>query len=65
MAVIRPFCAIRPAREKAEKIAALPYDVYNRMEAKEVAARNPESFLKIDRAETQLADTVDMYAPKI
>ena len=65
MAVIRPFCAIRPAREKAEKIAALPYDVYNRMEAKEVAARNPESFLKIDRAETQLADTVDMYAPEV
>ncbi len=65
MAVIRPFCAIRPAREKAEKIAALPYDVYNRMEAKEVVARNPESFLKIDRAETQLADTVDTYAPEV
>lgn len=65
MAVIRPFRAIRPAREKAEKIAALPYDVYNRKEAKAVVAGNPESFLKIDRAETQLADTIDTYAPAV
>ena len=35
MATIRPFSAIRPSREKADKIAALPYDVYNRREAKE------------------------------
>lgn len=61
MAVIRPFCAIRPAREKAEKIAALPYDVYNRKEAKEEVSKHPESFLKIDRAETQLGDDVDTY----
>lgn len=65
MAVIRPFCAIRPSREKADKIAALPYDVYNRREAKEVVAKNPESFLKIDRAETQLDDSVDTYAPEV
>ncbi|MCI8483344.1 MAG: DUF1015 domain-containing protein [Lachnospiraceae bacterium] len=65
MAVIRPFCAIRPSREKAEKIAALPYDVYNRQEAKAIVQKNPESFLKIDRAETQLADTVDTYDPAV
>jgi len=65
MAVIRPFCAIRPNREKADRIAALPYDVYNRKEAKEEVLKNPESFLKIDRAETQLADSVDTYDPKV
>ena len=27
MADIRPFCAVRPAVELADKIAALPYDV--------------------------------------
>lgn len=61
MAVVKPFAAIRPQREKAAKIAALPYDVYHREEAKKVVAENPESFLKIDRAETQLEDSVDMY----
>ncbi len=65
MAVIRPFCAIRPTREKADKIAALPYDVYNRKEAKEEVARNPQSFLRIDRAETQFDDGVSTYAPEV
>lgn len=65
MAVIRPFSAIRPCREKAEKIAALPYDVYNREEAKETVKRNTESFLRIDRAETQFDDSVDTYAPEV
>lgn len=65
MAVIKPFCAIRPDRAKADKIAALPYDVYNREEAKAEVKKHPESFLKIDRAETQLADTVDTYEPQV
>ncbi len=65
MAVIRPFSAIRPSEEKAGKIAALPYDVYNRQEAKEAVAGNPYSFLRIDRAETQFDDSVDTYAPEV
>lgn len=65
MAVIKPFCAIRPAVSKAERIAALPYDVYNRTEAKEEVKKHPESFLNIDRAETQFADTVDIYSPEV
>lgn len=62
MATIKPFLCIRPAEGKAADIAALPYDVYNRKEAKEVVAKNPDSFLKIDRAETQFDDSVDTYA---
>ena len=30
MAKVRPFICVRPAADKADKIAALPYDVYNR-----------------------------------
>lgn len=65
MAVIRPFFSIRPNVEKAEKIAALPYDVYNREEAKAVVEKNPLSFLKIDRAETQFDDSVDTYDERV
>lgn len=65
MAVIRPFAGIRPCQEKADKIAALPYDVYNRQEAKKVVEQNPESFLKIDRAETQFDDSVGTYENKV
>lgn len=62
MAVVKPFPCIRPAKELASKVAALPYDVYNRKEALEVVAGNPCSFLNIDRAETQFSDDVDTYA---
>lgn len=62
MAIIRPFRAYRPTADKAAAIAALPYDVYNRQEAKEVVKNNPDSFLNIDRAETQFDDSVDTYA---
>ena len=65
MAVIRPFFSIRPSEEKADKIAALPYDVYNREEAKEAVANHPLSFLNIDRAETQFDDTVDTYDERV
>ncbi len=65
MAVIKPFVCVRPAADKAEKIAALPYDVYNRQEAVEVVKKNPQSFLAIDRAETQFSDDVDTYAPEV
>ncbi len=61
MAKILPFRGIRPSKERAAKIAALPYDVYNREEAKAVVEKNPESFLAIDRAETNFSDQVDTY----
>lgn len=61
MATIRPFCCIRPTAELAHKIAALPYDVYNRQEAKEIVKNNPLSFLAVDRAETSFDDSVDTY----
>ena len=65
MAEIRPFSCIRPKQEEAALIAALPYDVYNRTEAKEAVAGRPLSFLNIDRPETQFEDSADMYAPQV
>lgn len=65
MAIIKPFVAIRPDIDVADRVAALPYDVYNRAEAAEEVRREPLSFLKIDRAETQFDDSVDTYAPQV
>ena len=62
MAIVKPFRGYRPAKDLAERIAALPYDVYNRQEAKAEVEREPLSFLKIDRAETQFPDEVSTYA---
>lgn len=65
MAEIRPFRCIRPNKEVASKVAALPYDVYNRQEAKKEVQKNPMSFLAADRAETQFPDDVDLHDPKV
>lgn len=65
MVNLRPFCAVRPAKEYAASIAALPYDVYDRTQAKAAVSCNPLSFLKIDRAETQFSDETDMYADAV
>ena len=65
MSDIKPFLCVRPSVEMASTIAALPYDVYNRAEAKEVVAKNPKSFLAIDRAETQFSDDVDTYDARV
>ena len=62
MAKVKPFLCIRPEASVASRVAALPYDVYNRQEAKAEVEREPLSFLKIDRAETQFPDSTDMYA---
>ena len=65
MAVIRPFQGIRPALELVRDIAALPYDVYSSQEARKIVEKNPRSFLKIDRAETQFPEGINIYAPQV
>ena len=65
MPTVTPFKSIRPTPALADRVAALPYDVYNRKEALEVVKKEPLSFLKIDRAETQFPDDVDTYAPEV
>lgn len=63
MAIINPFRAYRPGTDIVSEVAALPYDVYNRQEAKAAVEGKPLSFLRIDRAETAFPDSVDTYAP--
>ncbi|MDE7018624.1 MAG: DUF1015 domain-containing protein, partial [Lachnospiraceae bacterium] len=65
MADIIPFRALRPRTDLVEKIAALPYDVYNREEAREKVEHDAYSFLRIDRPETQFPGDYDMYAPEV
>lgn len=61
MAIVKPFCAVRPRADIVSQVAALPYDVYNRTEAREAVKGKPYSFLNIDRPETQLDPSVDIY----
>ena len=63
--VVRAFKGIRPVEELASKIAALPYDVMNSEEAREMVKGNPHSFLHVDRAEIDLDPSIDVHDKKV
>ena len=65
MATIRAFRALRPTTEKASAVAAVPYDVVNTAEARELAARNPLSFLHVSRPEIDLPDGTDIHSDAV
>jgi len=64
MVHVYPFKAVRPAPGKAEYIAAVPYDVVNADEAREIIEKNPQSFLRISRADALVPDT-DPYSTPV
>lgn len=65
MAQIKPFKALRPKQDIAEKLASRPYDVLNSAEAKEEANGNPVSFLHITKAEIDLPDGTDLHSQAV
>ncbi|HPT70389.1 MAG TPA: DUF1015 family protein [Syntrophomonas sp.] len=65
MSIIKPFRAIRPIADLAERVAALPYDVMNSDEARQMVTGNPYSFLHVDKAEIDLSPDIDLYDEKV
>ena len=65
MSIVRPFKAVRPTPTLADKVAALPYDVMNSQEAREMVVGNPYSFLHVDKAEIDLDPGIDLYDVKV
>ena len=65
MAIFRPFKALRPTNDLASKVAALPYDVMNSEEAREMVKGNPYSFLHTDKAEIDLPEGTYLYSDEV
>jgi uncharacterized protein (DUF1015 family) len=56
MALVLPFSAVRPRRQFVSQVAALPYDVMSREEARKAAGGNPLSFLHVEKSEIDVSD---------
>ncbi|MBR5545260.1 MAG: DUF1015 domain-containing protein, partial [Clostridia bacterium] len=65
MAVLKPFKAVRPKDEYASQVGALPYDVMNSEEAREMVKGKPYSFLHVDKAEVDLSQGIDIYSAEV
>ena len=61
MVTVRPFKAVRPKKELAEKVAAPPYDVLSSEEARQLASGNPYSFLHVNKPEIDLPPDTHPY----
>lgn len=65
MASIHPFRALRPAPAVAAAVSSVPYDVVTTEEARQLAAENPLSFLRVTRSEIDLPKETDPYSPAV
>lgn len=65
MAILKPFKAVRPKDEYANQVGALPYDVMNSEEAREMVKDKPYSFLHVDKAEVDLPQGIDIYSAEV
>ena len=65
MSLIRPFRGLRPPADRSTRVAAPPYDVVSRSEARVPAAGNPDSFLHVTRAEIDLPEDIDVYSDAV
>lgn len=53
MSIIKPFRAVRPREDVADKVSCVPYDVPYESEVREHIAENPLSFLRVTRPEAE------------
>ncbi|HEY7546586.1 MAG TPA: DUF1015 family protein [Blastocatellia bacterium] len=65
MATIRAFRALRPAKETAPEVSAVPYDVVTTAEARLMAEGNALSFLRVSRPELEMADDTNPYSDEV
>lgn len=65
MARVKPFRALRPKAELADRVASVPYDVVSRDEARALAEGNALSYLYVTRPEIDLANDVDSHSDAV
>lgn len=65
MAVVKPFKALRPKPEYAAGVASPPYDVLSAKEARYIVKTQPNSFLRVNKAELEFDDNVDQYSQAV
>ncbi len=59
-----PFKALIP-QNSPEKVSAPPYDVLSLQDCRDIAARNPNSFVRIARPELELPDSINPYSDEV
>jgi len=65
VATVRPFRGLRPRPDRAREVASPPYDVLTTREAREMAQNNPNSFLRVNKAELEFNEKMNPYSEEV
>lgn len=65
MAIVKAFKGFRPPKDIVKQLASRPYDVLNSKEARQEAAGNPHSLLRITKAEIDLPEGIDEHSQEV
>ena len=65
MAQLRPFFSLMPPADLAPRLSCPPYDVVSAVEARAFAANNSHNFMRIIRAEVDLAEDEAPYHARV
>lgn len=65
MVTVKPFKGLRPPKQIADKVACLPYDVMNSVEAAAMARGKECSLLHITRAEIDCPEGTDIHSETV
>lgn len=65
MAQLHPFVSLLPPAQFAARLSCPPYDVVSEAEARAFAAHNPQSFMRIIRAEVDLPELASPYEARV
>ena len=61
----KPFKGLRPAKSAVNKLIAPPYDVVSREQVAKIVEANPDSFLRVSRAEVDFDKYINAYSDEV
>jgi len=57
--IVRPFMALRPKKDFAQKVAVKPYDVISSQDAKRITQFNPYAFYRVTKPEVNFDEPIE------
>ena len=65
MVKIHPLEALAVDPTRADRVTCVPYDIVSRSESRQLAKDNPDTLLRVDRADLEFSDAVKFNAPEV
>jgi len=65
MVKIHPFEALIVDPAMASRVSCVPYDIVSRLESQTLAEGNPETLLRVDRADLEFPDSTPFNSPEV